>query len=158
MALASRFESPDMAVNTKLDKSNALLTWRGQDLFADFVAQVTQQVLRTLAASFRLVPGPVQQPPELGQPHALRRECQRGAAGAVGVDHSPHGPQWIPITQFSIVGHGWPDMCGGQQVLPERGKTAAATGADLWEKAFQVFAHDPHDFSFGHRGRRYSPG
>jgi hypothetical protein len=84
MAVASRFESQDLPVNSKLEKvekSPALLTWRGQDLFADFVAQVTQQVLRTQAASFRLVPGPVQQLPEHGKGHALRGERQRGATG-----------------------------------------------------------------------------
>src|ERR1019366_3928566 len=49
-------------------------------------------------------------------------------------------------------------MLGGQQVLPERGKTAVASGAHLGELAFQVFAHGTDDFSFGHSGRRCSPG
>src|ERR1019366_8518944 len=49
-------------------------------------------------------------------------------------------------------------MLGGQQVLPERGKTAVASGAHLGELAFQVFAHGTDDFSLGHSGRRCSPG
>ena len=141
-----------------LGASRVPWTWLGQDLFADFVAQIIQQLLRAQAASFRLEPGPVQQRPELGKGHAVGAKCQRGATGAVGVGQGAQLPQGGPIAQLHVIGNGRSDMLGGQQVFPERGKTAVASGAALGELAFQVFAHGADDFSFGHAGRSCSSG
>ena len=137
--------------------SGVALVWPSQDLLADFVAQIIQQLLWTKTASLRLDPGPSQQRPKLGERHTLRGERQRSTTRAIGVGH---GPQWLqrsPFAQFDIVGHRRSEMCGGQQVLPERGETAVACGADLWEKPFQVLTHDPDDLSLGHRRCTCSP-
>src|ERR1039458_1234732 len=95
-----------------LGASRVPWTWLGQDLFADFVAQIIQQLLRAQAASFRLEPSPVQQRPELGKGHALGAECQRGATGAVGVGQGAQLPQGGPIAQLHIIGNGRSDRLG----------------------------------------------
>lgn len=155
----SRFQHPG-AIDAGRVFGASRVPWNGlgQDLFADFLAQIIQQLLRTQAASFRLEPGLVQQRPELGKGHAVGAECQRGATRAVGVGQGAQLPQGCPISHLHIIGNGRSEMFGGQQVLPERGKTAVASGADLGELAFQVSAHGPDDFSFDHSGRRCSPG
>ena len=121
-----------------------------QDLLANLLAQIIEQLPRGHAALFCLDPRPVEQGPEAAKGHARGGESESAAARAVCIRNEADRLGGSPIAEFSIVGNGGAGVLGDEEIFPERGKSTVAVWADLWELPFEMLAHRFDNFRFGH--------